>query len=74
MLAEGQSVDVFVTHVEASGNTVHFWAQIDQHESNQLETLMNEVQDRASGMLAARSKELEPGDICLALYQEDQKW
>ena len=74
MLAEGQLVNVFVTHVEATGKTVLVWAQIDQHEGNQLEALMTEVQNRASIMSALHINDLEPGEVCLALYQEDEKW
>ena len=74
MLAEGQEIDVFVTHVEQAGSSAWVWAQIDRDEANQLETLMSQVQARASNLSTVDLNTLEVGDVCLALYQEDQNW
>ena len=74
MLVEGQELEVFITHVEQVGSSVWLWAQIDQEEYNQLETLMSQVQERASSLSTVDLRTLEVGDVCLALYQEDQNW
>lgn len=74
MLREGQAVDVFVTHVEKAGKYACLWAQVDKEEGDQLESLMNDVQSRASNLAVVHADNLEPGDICLALYPEDRKW
>ena len=74
MLAEGQEVEVFVTHVEQAGSSVWLWAQTNQDEGHQLEALMSKVQERASSLSTVDLHTVEIGDVCLALYQEDQNW
>ena len=75
MLSKGEIIDLFVTHVEFSGSVVQLWAQVDQDGSQNLETLMSEVEENPSSRGTTPSQgSLDSGDVCLALYEEDQKW